>query len=97
MIIHPMAKIPVLTTGAVTAAASSLFELLNRFKKVDRHKNSELSVIADFTAGECSVDIDILLSLRLWQLIEILLKAFIAYAKSKQDLEAEDNLAQKTT
>ena len=75
--------------GAVTAAASSLFEFLNQFKKVDRSQKSELSVIADFTAGECSVDIDILLSLRLWQLIEILLKAFIAYAKSKE-LTEED-------
>ena len=85
--------------GAITAATASLFELLNQFKRVDRHKNSELSVIADFTSGECSVDIDILLSLRLWQLIEILLKAFIAYAKSKEELEnqAETKPAQKNS
>lgn len=75
--------------GAVTPAVATLLEVVEGFKQIRRPKDSEISVIADFTAGECSADIDILLKLHLYQVISILFKSFYNYAKSQMEEDTD--------
>ena len=70
--------------GAVNQAVVALIELLDQAKKWRRLRRAELSVKPDFTAEKCTADISITLSLRVWQMLSILLHTAYRYAKSKQ-------------
>lgn len=69
--------------GAVNQAVVGLVELLDQTKKWRRLRESELSVKADFTADKSIADISITLSLRVWQVLDILFRTALSYIKTK--------------
>ena len=61
--------------GAVNGAVVSLLEILDRFWKLKTKPKDELEVRPDYLAETTTVDIRMLFSLRIWQIVYILYKA----------------------
>lgn len=70
--------------GAVNSAVIYLLEVLDRFGKFDRKRSAELSVTPDFTATETKVDIYLVLSLRVWQILAILFRTFLIHLQNQK-------------
>ena len=70
--------------GGVCGAVQGFVELLDNCLHVKYSRNAEIKVIPDFTSEKSGADIDIVLSLRVWQALDILLRSGITYLKSKQ-------------
>ena len=70
--------------GAVNSAVIYLLEVLDRFGKFDGKKSAELSVKPDFTAKETTVEVYLVLSLRLWQILAILFRTFLSHLENKK-------------
>ncbi len=69
--------------GAVNGGVALLLETLDAFGKLKVTRRDKIEVIPDYLATETAVDIRLLFSLRVWQILDILLKAFLAYIKIK--------------
>ena len=67
--------------GAVNQAAVGLLSFLSEAGKLKRLRKSRLSVTADFTAQKSVADIRISLTMRLWQIADILLHTPLVYEK----------------
>lgn len=70
--------------GAVNGGVALLLETLDQFGKLKVTRRDEIEVIPDYLATETTVDIRLLFSLRMWQILDILWKAFLAYIKIKK-------------
>lgn len=70
--------------GAVNAAVIYLLEVLDRFGKFDGKRSAELSVKPDFTAPKTTVDIHLVLSLRVWHAFAILFRVFLTHLENKK-------------
>ena len=70
--------------GAVNSAAIYLLELLDRYGNWDGKKNAELSVRPDFIAPKTTVDIHLVLSLRVWHAFAILFGVFLTHLENKK-------------
>ncbi len=69
--------------GAVNQAAILLLELPAATHKPVCGRRSRISVKPDFTATECTADLSLSLSLRVWQMVVLLFHALCGYLKSK--------------
>ena len=67
--------------GAITGSINVLLPLLEETKNFSTSKHCKINVAADFTAEECKMELKIVLSLRVWQLIKIALATLIKLAK----------------
>lgn len=70
--------------GAVSGGVALLLETLDRFGKLKNKANDEVTVAPDYLAEQTTADIRLLFSLRVWQILDILLKTFFTYIKSKK-------------
>lgn len=75
--------------GAVIGAVQNLYALLTSAGTLQTRSSTVIAVEPDFTAGKPSARIDLRFSLRLWQLIDIAIRALVAFIKAGQ-AEAED-------
>lgn len=73
--------------GAVNSAAIYLLEVLDRFGKLDGKRSASLSVKPDFLAKETEMDIYLVLSLTIWQVLVILYHAALDHLKQQQQEE----------
>ena len=75
-------------TAMLYAAASNavllILTLLDNCKKLKGFKGSEIAVNADFTAQKCSADLEIIFSMRVWQLLKSLFAVTFKYLKDKE-------------
>jgi hypothetical protein len=69
--------------GAVNSALVFILEMLDRFGKLNSKKQDVIEVAPDFISEKTTVDIRIDFSLRVWQIIDIALKTFVSYIRSK--------------
>ena len=69
--------------GAVNQAVIAIVELLDQMKKWRGLRASQIAVNADFASQKSTVDISISLSLRVWQMLNILLHAALRLVKEK--------------
>lgn len=65
--------------GAVNQAAIALLEFLDQVGKLKQTRRSKLSVTADFASQKSTADIRIVLTLRLWQVADILWRTSLQY------------------
>lgn len=73
--------------GAVNSAAIYLLEVLDRFGKLDGKRSASFSVKPDFLAKETEMDIYLVLSLTIWQVLVILYHAALDHLKQQQQEE----------
>ena len=66
--------------GAVIGAVQNLYALLTSAGTLQTRRSTVIAVEPDFTAGKPSARIDLRFSLRLWQLIDIAIRALVAYS-----------------
>ena len=75
-------------TAMLYAAASNavllILTLLDNCKKLRGFKGSEVAVNADFTAQKCSADLEIIFSMRVWQLLKSIFAVTLKYLKDKE-------------
>ena len=75
-------------TAMLYAAASNavllILTLLDNCKKLRGFKGSEVAVNADFTAQKCSADLEIIFSMRVWQLLKSIFAVTFKYLKDKE-------------
>ena len=69
--------------GAVNSALVFILEMLDCFGKLNSKKQDVIEVAPDFISEKTTVDIRIDFSLRVWQIIDIALKTFVSYIRSK--------------
>ena len=69
--------------GAVNNAVVFILEMLDNFGKLNYQKQDVIEVTPDFISEKTTADIRIDFSLRVWQIIDIALKTFVSYIKSK--------------
>lgn len=69
--------------AAVNNSVVLILTLLDSCKKLKNFKGSEIAVNADFVSEKCSADVDISLSMRVWQILKGLFAAALKYVKSK--------------
>ena len=69
--------------AAVNNSVVLILTLLGSCKRLKNFKGSEIAVNADFVSGKCSADVDISLSMRVWQILKGLFAAALKYVKSK--------------
>lgn len=69
--------------AAVNNSVVLILTLLDSCKRLKNFKGSEIAVNADFVSGKCSADVDISLSMRVWQILKGLFAAALKYVKSK--------------
>lgn len=67
--------------GAVCGAMQCLIELLDNCFHTKFSRNAEVFVSPDFTAEKTSADIDITFSLRVWQILDALIRTGFVYLK----------------
>lgn len=67
--------------GVISQAAAVLLEVLGKITNVKRNSSSYVNVVADFTAEKTDFDINLGLSLRLWQAVSIGIGALVSYIK----------------
>ncbi|MBO5305721.1 MAG: DUF2953 domain-containing protein [Clostridia bacterium] len=70
--------------GAVSGAVSLLMETLDHFGKLKTKARDEITVAPDYLAEQTTADIRLVFSLRVWQILDILLKSFTIYIKTKK-------------
>ncbi len=70
--------------GAVNGGVALLLETLNQFGKLKTKRNDEILVCPDYLGEKTRVDLRISFSLRVWHILDILLKALLAYTKTKK-------------
>ena len=71
--------------GAVNAAVVYLLELLDRYGNWDGKKTAVLSVQPDFSATKTTVDVHLVLSLRVWQALAILFHAILDHLENQKN------------
>ena len=71
----PDAASTAIAYGAVTQSVNVLMPLLAETKNFAKSKNCKFNVVADFTAEECEMDLKIVLSMRVWQIIKVAVRA----------------------
>ncbi len=76
--------------GAVNQAVAAIIEILDSAGKLQGLKSSRILVAPDFTAEKTSADIHIVLSLRVWHMLDILLRAAWRFVKRKGSGSAQD-------
>lgn len=69
--------------GAVCGVINTLIPILQDLKGVSLPDADRLEVRADFLSDELKADVKITLSLRLWQIADILIRAVFAYLEHK--------------
>ncbi len=69
--------------GAVYPAVGALLEILDRITNLRTVRNCIIRVEPDFTAETFSFDLRIAFSLRVWQILDILLRALFSFLRSK--------------
>lgn len=69
--------------AAVNNSVVLILTLLDSCKRLKNFKGSEIAVNADFISEKCSADVDISLSMRVWQILKGLFAAALKYVKSK--------------
>jgi len=70
--------------GTVNQAVAAIVEILDSTGKLQGLKNARILVAPDFTAESTAADIHIVLSLRVWHLLDILLRAAWRFVKRKK-------------
>ena len=70
--------------GAVNQAVADILTILDTHGKLRRLKDARIVVSPDFTAGKTQADIGISLSLRVWHMADILLRAAWRFVKKKK-------------
>lgn len=65
--------------GAVNQAAMALLAFLDQVDKLKQTRRSRISVTADFASQKSRADIQIILTLRLWQIWDILWRTSLQY------------------
>ena len=70
--------------GAVNQAVAAILEILDSSGKLQGLKSARILVAPDFTAEKTSADIHIVLSLRVWHMLDILLRAAWRFVKRKK-------------
>lgn len=65
--------------GAVNQAAMALLAFLDQVDKLEQTRHSQIRVIADFASQKSKADIQIILTLRLWQIWDILWRTSLQY------------------
>lgn len=81
--------------GAVCQTLSYLLAALDRVTRL-KATEPDVSVTADYLADKPSADIKLEFSIRLWNVITILLSATLAYLRAKQELKTRKKQKQKT-
>ena len=76
--------------GAVNQAVAAIIEILDSAGKLQGLKSARILVAPDFTAEKTSADIHIVLSLRVWHMLDILLRAAWRFVKRKGSGSAQD-------
>ncbi len=69
--------------GAVCGAVQCLLELLDNAVNLKLPKSEEIVVTTDFTTEKTRADVDITLSLRIWQILDVAIRSLWAYIKQK--------------
>ena len=67
--------------GAVNQACVALLELLEQTGKLKYTRRTRIKVYADFSAPMSEADINIIFSIRTWQILDVLFRAPIQYEK----------------
>ena len=70
--------------GAVNGAVSLLLETLDHFDKLEISRGDEIEILPDYLAEKTTADIRLLFTLRVWHILDILLKAFVTYTQTKK-------------
>ncbi len=69
--------------GAVNGGVVFLLETLDRFGTLKATRKDEIEVRPDYLAEKTTADIRLIFSLRVWHILDILLKTFRTYIKTK--------------
>ncbi len=69
--------------GAVCGTVQCLLELLDNTVNLKMPKSEEIVVTTDFTTEKTRADVDITLSLRIWQILDVAIRSLWAYIKQK--------------
>ena len=67
--------------GAVCGTVQCIIELLDNCFHTKFSKNAAVDVVPDFTSQKTAADVDITFSLRLWQILDMLIRTGAAYIK----------------
>ncbi|MBE6662849.1 MAG: DUF2953 domain-containing protein [Ruminococcaceae bacterium] len=70
--------------GAVNGGVALLLETLDRFGKLKYGRNDEILVCPDYLGDKTRADLRISFSLRVWHILDILLKTLLAYTKTRK-------------
>jgi hypothetical protein len=73
----------ILLMSSVNNAVVFILEMLDNFGKLNYQKQDVIEVTPDFISEKTTADIRIDFSLRVCQIIDIALKTFVSYIKSK--------------
>lgn len=69
--------------GSVCGAVQCLLELLDNSVKLKLPRSEKIIVTTDFTTEKTRADVDIILSLRVWQIFDVAIRSLWAYIKQK--------------
>ena len=90
----PDAARTAVTYGAVSSSAFALTEALRRCK-MKRNAQLEAVVIPDFVSEKSSADIDIVLSIMLWQAVACIITAANGFARYYTDKQRRITVKEK--
>lgn len=69
--------------GSTMAALPNLLEFINEHAVLKQYGENAISIVPNFISGKVDADIDIRLSIRIWQAVSIGLGALFAYLRHK--------------
>ena len=77
----PDAATTAIAYGAITQGINVIMPLLEQTRNFSQSKNCKFNVEADFTSEECTLDLRLVFSIRVWQILKIALSALLKLIK----------------